>query len=590
MAPDGQIAIGKDSAAAPSLLPITRAASVAGGWFRFSALLCFAAATFLWLGPYLWRADLVSEDAAQHIFWFWRFVDPALLANDPATAYFSSLAVAPWGYRGLYASIVPALGPQLAGELVAVALLGVSCVLAWKTGLALARVAGANTDANDGATPGELHGLIAVALLLFLVAIRPADLISAIGFQRSFALPITLLAAWALLANRPAWAGVSWLLAALFYPVIVPVLGLAAGAVFLAEIIRHRRLPAAFAWNVFAGVATIAIVLYSSVPEEWIGPAVTLDQARSMPEFGAGGRLALESGSWRFWVTDHRYGIGWPPWVLAAFALAALAARPRRVPLPAWAFAVAGLALWLLAHFVLFHLYLPNRHSRTAVAVSGLVVLVVAIGSAFHRLHARTATGRMRTSKALQWGVAYAAPVLVAAALFFAGARAWQTPVNRDLERVYEIISALPAGTVVAAHPELADFVPLRTGRAVLASNETALPFMPGYYAVMKPRVEASLHAAYAESWDALVAALKGYPVDVVLLGPAPRPPQAQLPPFDAIARTFARHALPPESLVAGLPSAQVLLRSGGYYLVRLHWPPSGTMQARVAPLPRSNR
>jgi hypothetical protein len=435
-----------------------------------------------------------------------------------------------------------------------------------------------------GQRRSELLGLLAVVVTLALVAMPRPDLLSPMGFQRSFALPITLLVLWALIGRRYAWVGVGWLSAALFYPVIVPVLGLAGVGAFAWESVRERRLPRAWAWNAVAGVAAIAIVLSSAVPLDWVGPQVTLEQARAMPEFGPGGRLNMTPDSVGFWIRDHRYGIGWPLATLVAFALAAAFARfagraggsTDPIPMPAWMLAGAGLLLFVVSHLTLFHLYLPNRHTRTSIAAFGIVAIVIA----FARL-LRKVRGSEQDKRAMS-AVAWIAPVVVVALFLPLGLKLLRQPVNENLERMYAAIGALPVDTVVAAHPDLANYVTLRTGRAVLASSETALPFMPGFYDRVRPRLVASLRAAHAPDWSALSADLATYQVDAVLLGPTPARPGLDAP-FDAMERALAQHATL-EQLLVDLPTEQVIARSGPYALVLLDENKPDILQARSAP------
>ena len=45
---------------------------------RLATVLCAAIGTALWTGPFILRVDLFADDAAQHIFWLYRYADPAL--------------------------------------------------------------------------------------------------------------------------------------------------------------------------------------------------------------------------------------------------------------------------------------------------------------------------------------------------------------------------------------------------------------------------------------------------------------------------------------------------------------------------------
>src|SRR5690606_2854433 len=168
----------------------------------------------------------------------------------------------------------------------------------------------------------------------------------------------------------------------------------------------------------------------------------------------------------------------------------------------------------------------PARRSsdlRWAIAAFGMVALagaayvaVAAVAAALGGVSPQVA----RVARAVPRSAALAAP-LVAVAVLVPYARAIDAkPVDRDLERVYAFIASLPKDTLVAAHPTLADYVPLRTQRSVLTSTETSMPWLKNYYAIVKPRVEAALRAAYATDAAVLDAELAPYGVDVFVTAP----------------------------------------------------------------------
>ena len=80
------------------------------------------------------------------------------------------------------------------------------------------------------------------------------------GFQRTFALPITLLCLWASVARRYASGSVcrGWPRPS-STPIVIPVLGIASGIVFLRDVPPERRLPPG--GNGMAGQGAIAIAL-----------------------------------------------------------------------------------------------------------------------------------------------------------------------------------------------------------------------------------------------------------------------------------------------------------------------------------------
>ncbi len=527
---------------------------------RISATFCLAAAVLLWAGPNLARVDLFDSDATHHVFWLYRYADPALFPEDPSVEYFASPSVAPWGYRALYAVIAPFADVLFAAEVVSVLLLAITVLLAWKLGTALT------------STARPLAGLFAVTATIALLPVT--DLVPPMGFQRTFALPITLLCLWALVTRRYAWVGVSWLAAALTYPVIIPVLGLTAVIVFGMDLLRERRLPRLWWWNAALGVVTLAIVIVGSSTPEGVGPMVSYEQASHMPEFGPGGRQTLFGQTWSgYWFGHHRTGLGWSPWAVLSMAGAMLVTvatgRRRLIPLPVWVLAGTGVALWFLARQALFLLYLPNRHSRYAIAAFAIVAFAAAGCALIQWLASRSADRRVVVDRLCRVA-ALAAPVIVVAQLLPFAAAAWQKPIDRDMERAYAFIASLPRETLVAAHPDLADPVPLRTRRSVLASTEASIAFMQGYYARMRHRIEASLRAAYATSWEELDAILAPFGVDVVLTGPAVWSQNGYYAPYDALAREL-RATGERQGFVLQQPEAErVLFRSGDVYVVRV--------------------
>jgi hypothetical protein len=430
--------------------------------------------------------------------------------------------------------------------------------LAWMLGAALVREGKA------------LAGLLAVAATIILLPLN--DLLPPMGFQRTFALPIALLCLWALIARRYLWVGVSWMLAALLYPVIIPVLGLTGGLVFLADIVRERRMPPLWQWNAVMGVGAIALVLLGSGTPEGIGPMVTYKQALAMGEFGPNGRQDLFSpGGISAVFHHHRTGLGWSPYSMLAIVCAVVVATVlgwrKLIPQPAWILAGVGLGLWLIARLFLFYLYLPNRHARHAIAGFAIVAFCAA-GYAVIRALSK----RFVTSEA-SWvlGVSVLAPVVVVAALWPGAARAWHKPVDQDMERAYAFIATLPKETLVAAHPDLADNIPLRSRRSVLVSSEESIAFMRGYYARLSPRIAASLRAAYASSWDEVQAALAPYKVDVMVSGPSVwSDPSNYYPPFDGLVRDLREKGRAQGFVLQHPPADKVLFQSGDVYVLRV--------------------
>jgi hypothetical protein len=514
----------------------------------------------LWVGPGLLRPDLFDGDAAHHIFWLYRYADPSLFPGDITVDYLRTSATL--GYRALYAAVVPLVDPIFASKVVAGLLFVASGWLAWLLG-----TAGKHEDA-------PLRGLLTVlGLLLMLAASLQTDSLATMGMQRTFGLPVTLLCLWALVAQHYRWVGISWLLAGLFYPVLLPVLGVGAAVVFLRDLMRDRRLPPAWLFNGCCGLLSLGLGLFGAPTAPELGPVASYAQAAVMPEFARGGRLDLWSTGGYAAVFRHGMtGLGWSPRVMLAVAAAVvfawLAGQRRQLPFAAWAMLITGLVFWLALRLfpqqLMFGLYLPNRHSRWVILAFGAMAIAAALYGLVGPLIRRV--GAARSSQVL----AVLAPLVAAVALWPQAHAQWSQPVDEDLQRTQAYLRGLPKDALIAAHPDVANYLPLYTRRSVLASTETSMPWMLGYYERVKPRLEASLQAAYATSMDDVDRILGPYGVQVMVTGPAAWHREGYLQPWDATVRELQARGREQGFALQSPPADRILFHSGEYYVVKV--------------------
>ncbi len=415
---------------------------------RVSALLCIVIGVVLWAGPALLRVDLFDDDAAQHVYWLYRYMDPALFPGDASVQYFRTSA--PLGYRAFYSLVAAHFDALAAAEWLSVGLFLVTTWFAW----------GFATSIPGPAR--ELRGLAAVvAVIGFIVATHTSGgIMWVMAFQRTLALPLILGCMWALQNGRYLWVGVTWLVAGLVYPVVLPVLGIAAGAVFLRELVLQRHMPRWWLANVLLAALAIAAALYGLPHADNLLPDYTYEQAKTMPEFGTSGRLALYTTStltniFRY----HMTGLGWPPLPLAALAIAALLARfsPQRrlVSFEAWIVLFAGVGLWgamrVFPDELMFGLYVPNRHARWAIAAFGVAAVPAGVCALLGLLVREVERGRDRFASWAGYAAIVAAPLLVAALLLPDARAQWHAPVDQDLENTYAYLATLPKDVIIGA-------------------------------------------------------------------------------------------------------------------------------------------
>ena len=511
--------------------------------------------------PSLLRADLHDEDFAHHIWWTYRWIDPELFPNDLAREFFSQPILAPYGYQFLFRLCAPAVDPQHLAEAVPLLLVVAGTVLAFLIGQ---RVSHGLLGGVVGAT------FFILAELRFLHA----------GLPRSFATPILLFGMWALLTQRQTALGCALLLAVLFYPPAAANLGLCAGIVLALRICQEKQLPEQ--WGALVGLSCLALVVLGFAylrpfPPE-LGVKVTWAEAYAMPEFWPGGRSHFfNPDPWHFYFSK-RNGLGIDPWVallLSGLLIAAWRLLPGTICREAWALAGVSVGLFISAHLTLFVLHYPNRYTLYALPVFGLLALAGVVPALLAKLRASHRCDRLLTFVSKQTVI-----VSIGCLVLFAfGTEATlklvsvlRTPPHQALEAVYRFLETLPKDSLVAAHPNDADDIPLRSRRSVLASMETSLPLYVGYYQRMAKRLEAALTAFHATDFATLDRLHEQYGVDVFVVNQRRYAPGQSLyfQPFSAAAQKQWARGNREGFVLRDPPPERILFQQGEFSVIRL--------------------
>jgi len=310
--------------------------------------------------PFLLRDDWQHDDLYQHVWWTQHFADPELFPDDPLFNFFARPLFAPIGYRLIYQFLVPFLGAERVSELLPFALAAVLATLVFALG--------------KRAANGAVFGGVAAVTVLCVSRFLP--MYAGQGLPRFFAMPLLALFVWALGGGRRVTVGLSFLAAALFYPPVVVVMALAylihVGPTLVRDRHEWRR------WLVPAVPVVLAagvlLAVYGQPQPPGIGPKVTVEEARSMPEFHEHGRSRFfVDDPWEYWFSSFRSGIGMGPRKVVVFGVivivASLAYR-NLIRREMWALLAGGVLAFLLAHWTLFALHLPNRYAKVTITFS----------------------------------------------------------------------------------------------------------------------------------------------------------------------------------------------------------------------------
>jgi hypothetical protein len=142
----------------------------------------------------------------------------------------------------------------------------------------------------------------------------------------------------------------------------------------------------------------------------------------------------------------------------------------------------------VLADWLLFRLYLPNRYLIYTIQLSGLLTVSLVIGYLVARIPA------LAVRRAIQ------VALLVAVAARIDLTRNIGLSDQSAEAPLYEFLRTLPPDSLIASHPYAADFIPTFAHRKVFVNFELSYPFYDNYWRVIRARTSALFDAYYAET------------------------------------------------------------------------------------------
>ena len=533
-----------------------------------SGLIMWTAYFDEWLSPYIFDGD-----AEQHVWWTYRWSDPELFPRDLIYDFFSLPIFAPLGYQAVYRVLVPFVDAEKLSKALPVPLMVFSvlaCFVAFRRWC-----------------KGGWLGPTLATFLFVLICTRYFRG----GLPRSFAMPVVAAFAW-LSTSRRVWPlGVGLLIAVLFYPPPVTVLGLTSLA-----IIFWRWRQGELAMKDLAAYAAITILAvgvflacYTVGKPKWVGHRPTAAQVRSMPEFfseegGGHGRGAMFGTSpVDFYLTSQRTGLGIRTlYLMPLLVLGVVVAACRRfrdaVPALIPGMIVASLALFIAAHILLPRLFYPNRHVRYTmpVPILGLTALMITwpAGAVAARRPGARNFGRR------YWWLALLPFVLLTAHRIAGAVHDARTlpPPDPSEAAVIEFCRQTPKDTLFAGLPSQMDPIPLLARRSVLASHETALPHYLGYYSLVRARIEDELRLLHATSWPEALGIAGKYGVGYVIVPRDLLDPKRPLasPPHRELDVELRKQAESKGAVMLNPPPGRRVLRTERYDIVDVRAPGKG--------------
>jgi len=457
-------------------------------------------------------ADYVlADDVRQHVFWMFRFLDPALFPNDPIADYFQSIA--PPGFSALYRALaVLGIDPLFASKVIPLPLGLLTVAFFFGAAMRLLRSARAASLA---------------AVLLCQCLWLSTDLCSAT--PRAFFYPFFCAFLYCQVTNRQAAGLIAIFLQGLFFPPGALV-SLGIVALSLLSFSQHRpvlvRRAQPYLFFIAACAAVVLPTLLYLRAAQKFGPITSYSAAQQMTEFAPGGRVPFfYPDLWNCWM----HGAGGlhiqsrPSWLFAAFLWPLLACFPRQFPLlhrfrHARKFllqiALSALLLFAAAHLLLFRLYLPSRYTQHP---SRILFAVAAAGAITALLDFFLRWAASRSFKA--------APVLVT--LFLLWIVCFPVFLSRfprvgyiegNAKNLYQFFAKQPPSIRIASIADEANNLPSFCRRTIIFGIETAVPFHLGYYLPLRDRGLAIARAQYSPDLAVVQQCIRDQGIDFWLL------------------------------------------------------------------------
>ncbi|MBE9125820.1 MULTISPECIES: hypothetical protein [unclassified Coleofasciculus] len=523
---------------------------------------------------------VIQDDARQHLFWMYRFLDPELFPNDLITEYYQSTA--PLAYKTFYRLFaVVGIDPIVLSKLLPVVL----GLITTGYGFALCMQI----------LPVPTSGFIATLLLNYMLW-SGATLVTATS--RAFLWPFFIAFLYYLL--RRSWLPclIAIALQGLFYP---PVILVTAGILIL-RLLRWQGGFPRFSLDLnnyrlcLAGLGIVFLVLLPQVfGSSEFGPIITVAEARALAEFGPEGRTSFfVNNTWDFWFNSHRSALmGWPwkpPILYTSLILPFLLRDPSRFPLTRYItssitillqMVLVSVGLFFAAHALLFKLYLPSRYAlglgiaiylATGIALVlvldavlrvceqpkkislkdlslfftvyvlllaihwfifyypghkklFIVLLALGVGTAVILFLLDWVWLRTKQNNDLylgSQGLALVSSAVFAVALLVYPSLAGRFPSNDyvvgTVPQLYEFFGKQPKDILIASLAPEADNLPSFAKRSILVGREYALPYEVGYYKQIRQRAIDLINAQYSPELEQVKSFIEKYGVDFWLL------------------------------------------------------------------------
>ena len=463
---------------------------------------------------------IVQDDARQHVFWMRRWLDLQLFPDDLIADYFQS--VAPLGYKFIYAlPAVLGIDPILISKVLP-SLLGIATTY-YCFALTLELL------------PIPIAGFIATLLLNQNLWLQDG-LIS--GTPKAFAIPLLLAFLYYYVRKYLFCTSITILLIGWFYPSFVFI---CSGLLLLRlweykSYLTKLKLPNKDILFAMVGLtAAFLVLLPYAVATSKFAPTITLEQAHNLPDFSLNGRSAFfNSSSWDFWFNGSRSGIRvssalMPPLTYLAILLPLLLKFKRVFTLNKQVttkvkilnqLLLVSLAMFIVAHLVLFTLHLPSRYTQNPLRI--IIAIAASLSITIITQFLLQAVSNSARNSWLKQILSQLIIVLLGVLLIVYPHTlknfVWTQYEQGKAVELYQFLRQQPQDILVASLSYEADNLPTFARRSILVSQEYAIPYHTGYYFPFRQKAIALIEATYSSDLDTVKKFIDRYQIDFWLI------------------------------------------------------------------------
>jgi uncharacterized SAM-binding protein YcdF (DUF218 family) len=463
---------------------------------------------------------VVQDDGRHHVFWTVRYFDPELLQDDIIADYFQSLA--PVGYRQLYRFAAFIGIHPLDFHKILPPVLGL-ITTAYGFGICLTIF------------PIPIAGFMATLMVNQHLWLE--DNLSS-GTPRAFFTPLLFAFLYYFLRKRPILCLISIILQGLFYPICI----LISSGVLVLRLVRWQDGKVQFPEDkrdYILCVGGLLVGFFCLLPylvtESEFGSMIDVTTAKTMPEFQEEGRTHFfDENFWDYWLEGGRSGllgrkILTPATLSFALFFPVVLFFHRYFPLTQkiqfsvrilWQVLITSLSLFLLAHLLLFKLYLPSRYTQYTFSLILAFASAIVLTVVFQRCLIWIKNNHFLVKLT---NFTLIVSIFIAVVFYPCFMNQFPQPEYQigKPASLYNFFAQKPKDILIASLTPIADNIPSFSQRSVLVSRETAIPLYPEYYQVIKQRITDLIQAQYSPNLEDAKKFVQKYDVDFWLINQA---------------------------------------------------------------------